>query len=69
VDIIYSPGTTASRWLRRAAALAAVLLAVALVDTSCTPKPDCHQWPGTHAERMPSHQHYMWTCAPGGGVS
>jgi hypothetical protein len=54
------------RWLA-AAMLAA--LAVLPVDTSCTPAPDCRQWPGTHAQRMPSHQHYMWTCAPGGGAS
>lgn len=54
------------RWL---AVLMLAGLGILPVDTSCTPKPDCHQWPGTHAERMPSHQHYMWTCAPGGGVS
>jgi hypothetical protein len=54
------------RWL---AALMLPGLVILPVDTSCTPKPDCHQWPGTHAERMPSHQHYMWTCSPGGGAS
>ena len=54
-------------------ALAAALLALALAgcrvqaDTSFTPKPHCGA--GQAAQRMPSHQHYMWTCAPGGPAS
>ena len=36
-------------------------------DTSLTPKPNCAA--GQTAQRMPSHQHYMWTCAPGGPAS
>lgn len=54
---------------RRLAAVILLALSVLAVDTSCTAKPDCHQWPGTHAQRMPSHQHYLWTCSPGGGAS
>jgi len=53
---------------------AAVLTALALsgcriqADTSFTTrKPHCA--PSQTAQRMPDHQHYMWTCAPGGPAS
>jgi len=48
----------------------ALILAYALrgcTDTSFTPKPHCA--PGQTAQRMPSHQHFLWTCAPGGPAS
>ena len=50
------------------AVIGALLLAVALsgcwVDTSFTRPPKCGT--GQALQRLPSHQHYMWTCAPGG---
>jgi hypothetical protein len=52
------------RWL---AALMLAALGILPVDTSCTPPPKCAA--GQTAQRMPSHQHYMWTCAPGGPAS
>lgn len=55
------------RLARRLVPLAIVFLSVAAVDTSCTPPPHCAA--GQTAQRMPSHQHYMWTCAPGGPAS
>ena len=54
--------------------LAALALAVSLsgcriqANTSFTThKPSCAA--GQSAQRMPNHQHYMWTCAPGGPAS
>jgi hypothetical protein len=67
----YSPADTASRLFALAVPL---VLALALAgcriqaDTSFTThKPHCAS--GQTAQRMPNHQHYMWTCAPGGPAS
>lgn len=56
--------------------LITLTLAVALSASGCriqadtsftTHKPHCA--PGQSAQRMPNHQHWMWTCAPGGPAS
>lgn len=60
-----SPGGAAV--IRRVLPLALLALALLPVDTSCTAPPHCAA--GQTAQRMPSHQRYMWTCAPGGPAS
>jgi hypothetical protein len=42
-------------------------LVILPVDTSCTPPPKCAT--GQSAQRLPSYQGQMWTCAPGGPAS
>lgn len=53
--------------IRRLAPLALVALAILPVDNSCTAPPSCAA--GQTAQRLPSHQGQMWTCAPGGPAS
>ena len=64
-----STSRTASRLVALALILAAALCGCRIqADTSFTThKPHCA--PGQTAQRMPNHQHYMWTCAPGGPAS